>query len=83
MAVRPNLYYLDIDLPFTVDANESGAQFDKETHVCDTRLCITLSSCNAQMCRLCIIILVYNRNYILKTGKDRVLFVVYMMDIPL
>ena len=33
LTAQPNQYHLDIDLPFTVDANETGAQFDKETQV--------------------------------------------------
>lgn len=33
LSVRPELYYLNIDLPFTVEAEEAGAQFDRESHV--------------------------------------------------
>lgn len=33
LTVRPNLYHLHIDLPFTIESNETVAQFNKDSKI--------------------------------------------------
>ena len=39
LKTRPNLFFLDVDLPFLVDNENAGAQFDAAR----TKLTVTLS----------------------------------------
>ena len=33
LTAKPNLYHLDIDLPYTVESTEAGAQFNKDSRI--------------------------------------------------
>ena len=41
LKTRPNLFYLDVDLPYLVNNEETGAQFDRERKVLTATLAVT------------------------------------------
>ncbi len=41
---RPKLFYLDIDLPYLVDSEDTGAQFNRQSKVLTVTLTVTGSA---------------------------------------
>ena len=41
LKTRPNLFYLDIDLPFLLDSDETGSQFNIQSKVLTVTIPVT------------------------------------------
>lgn len=41
LKTRPNLFDLDIDLPYLLNSDETGSQFNTQTNVLTVTMCVT------------------------------------------